>query len=250
MQKYCLECHRDPPIKNAPFPIVTRADLLAEPSISTVPTVAQRALIRMRSPSSPMPPLATDGGTRPRPSAAELDAFARWIDAGFPGVGTCSDFDAGTEDAGAADAGPDDAGFPTTCASNAFYDPFNEPPGELMNPGLPCPTCHFDNQLFYVVFPYAGTVMAGPHEKDRCKSPPPPGATVEILELDGGLFWSWLANSSGSFRTMDAGPSPYVARLINDGGTKVSTTTHTSGNCNSCHTEQGTNGATGRLTWP
>ena len=153
-------------------------------------------------------------------------------------------------DGGSKDAGARDASTETTCASNSFYNQATEPPGELMNPGLACPTCHEANQLFYVDFTYAGTVMAGPHEADRCKSPPPPGATVEILQLDGGLFWSWLANSSGSFRTLDAGPSPFIARLSTDAGTKRSMGQHLLGNCNRCHTEQGANGASGRLTWP
>jgi predicted CXXCH cytochrome family protein len=28
------------------------------------------------------------------------------------------------------------------------------------------------------------------------------------------------------------------------------TTPQTNGDCNSCHTEQGTNGASGRIVWP
>ncbi len=248
LQRYCSECHRDPPVNSAPFPITGRDELLAPPPISTVPTVAERALIRMRSQSAPMPPVPTDGGSRPRPSKPEVDAFSRWIDAGFPFTGACSEFDAGVSDAGA-DGGAD-AGYPTTCASGMIYDQITEPPGELMNPGLSCPSCHFENQLFYVYFQYAGTVMAAVHERDRCKSPPPPGGTVEILELDGGVWWSTPVNSSGSFHNLDAGPSPFVARLITDAGVKVSASLHLSGNCNSCHTAQGANDAGGRLTWP
>ncbi len=171
----------------------------------------------------------------PRPGARQIDAFEQWINAGYPHTGACTDFDAGA---------------PTTCASSAFYDMSSELPGELMNPGLSCPTCHIGGLNFYIAFSYAGTVMAGPHEKDRCKSLPPDGGRVEILEADGGAGFVFRPNASGNFKTLDAGPSPFIARISVGGRSRNSQATHTSGDCNTCHTEQGANGAPGRLTWP
>lgn len=223
---HCQECHGAKPEQGAPFSLVTRAD---------VKDAAARMQFRMQAGTMPPAPRAS-------PSALEQSLFAAWIDAGYPETGTCTPLP---------DAGTPDAGAPTTCASNVFYNQLLEPPGELMNPGLSCPTCHAANQLFYVAFTYAGTVMPGLHEKNTCKSPPTAdGGIVEIAALDGGVFWQWEVNSSGNFRTLDAGPSPYVARLYRGGMVKQNQTTHTSGDCNTCHTEQGANGAAGRLTFP
>lgn len=212
-------------MQGAPFALLTRAD---------VKDASARMLFRLQAGTMPPAPRSVP--------PFEVGLFAAWIDAGFPETGACTALP---------DAGVVDAGQPTTCGSGAFYDLNLEPPGELMNPGLSCPTCHLSNGLDYVAFKYAGTVMAGLHEKNLCKSPPTSdGGVVEILSPDGGLFWAWAVNTSGNFRTLDAGPSPYVARLTRGGATKASQTTHTSGDCNSCHTEQGANGAPGRLTWP
>jgi hypothetical protein len=223
VDRYCAECHQEPPKNFAPFAISDYPQTVAN---------APRMLIRMRQGS--MPP---DGV---KPTAREIDAFALWIDAGFPRTGTCTDFDAGVVDAGA----------PTTCASNNLYNMGAEPPGELMNPGLSCPTCHLSSGLFYVGFSHAGTVMPGLHEKDRCKSPAPDGGIVELLEADGGAIFTFRPNASGNFFTLDAGHSPFIARISANGATRSSVSLHTSGDCNSCHTEQGANGASGRLTWP
>lgn len=222
----CNDCHTSPAMGGAPFALLTHADVKA---------ASARMLLRMQAGTMPPAP-------RPAVPASAIAQFAEWIDAGFPEVGTCSPIP---------DAGMQDAGPTTTCASGVFYDQLTEPPGELMNPGLSCPTCHIANNLFYVAFTYAGTVMAGPREKSTCKPPAGfDGGTVEILFPDGGTAWKTDVNSSGNFRTLDAGPAPYVARLTRGGQTKVSQTTHTSGDCNSCHTEQGANGASGRLTFP
>ena len=223
VQRYCSECHVEPPKNSAPFAIINHSEAMA---------AAPRMLFRMRT--GTMPPSGA------RPSAREIDAFESWMDAGYPQTGTCTDFDAGVVDAGAM----------TTCASGNFYNMAAELPGELMNPGLSCPTCHIAGANFYVAFAYAGTVMPGLHEADRCKSPAPDGGLVEILEMDGGAGLSFSPKSSGNFKRLDAGPSPFIARITLNGISKSSASTHTSGDCNTCHTEQGANGASGRLTWP
>lgn len=226
----CNECHTTPTVGGAPFPLLSHADVKA---------ASTRALLRMQAGTMPPAP-------RPVVPAYAIAQFAAWIDAGFPTTGACTPApDAGSPDGGA------DAGVPTTCASGVFYNQLTEPPGELMNPGMSCPTCHAANALAYVAFQYAGTVMVAPHEKNACKPPASfDGGTVEVLFLDGGLFWKWDVNASGSFKTLDAGPSPYVARLSKNGQSKSSQTPHTSGDCNTCHSEQGSNGASGRLTFP
>ena len=221
VKKYCADCHVDPPKNSAPFPISNHDEAVA---------AAPRMLIRMRL--GTMPPV------NPKPTAREIDAFELWMDAGYPVTGSCTD------------AGTIDAGFPTTCASGNFYNQNAEVPGELMNPGLSCPTCHLSLGLSYVAFSYAGTVMPGPHEQDRCKSPGRDGGRVEILEVDGGPGLLFTPNSSGNFRTLDAGPGPFIARISAGGMSKTSMSLHLSGDCNTCHTEQGANGASGRLTWP
>ncbi len=121
-----------------------------------------------------------------------------------------------------------------------------------MNPGLACRSCHLQLAPSKAYF-YAGTVYPTLHEKDRCNAPPPAGAKIEILDKNGVVVLTFTPGSSGNFRSTATTTTiqlPYTARVVANGMTRSMTTPQTNGDCNSCHTEQGANGAQGRIVWP
>lgn len=68
-QGICTECHRDPPINNAPMPLTTSAEVRS--------AIETRGLIdRINDQTSPMPP----AGLLP---VATRELFQQWIDGGF-----------------------------------------------------------------------------------------------------------------------------------------------------------------------
>jgi len=78
----CVSCHGQPPAY-APIALVSYADLTAASTIEPAKKVAERALLRMQSTLSPMPP-----GPSPTVPASELVPLQMWIAAGTP-MTTC-----------------------------------------------------------------------------------------------------------------------------------------------------------------
>lgn len=127
-----------------------------------------------------------------------------------------------------------------------------------MNPGVACLQCHLDyggNRAF----PFSGTVFSSFHEKSMCNSPPPPGARIEILDEAGQITLTMLPSASENFHsTLVPGVAlPYRARVVANGRAREMQTLQMSGDCNSCHTEQGgrrlptdEHEAPGRVVWP
>ena len=100
---------------------------------------------------------------------------------------------------------------------------------------------------------FSGTVFPDLHEQDLCHSPPPAGAQIEILDAQGNVTLTLTPGAAGNFTSsaVVAGvPVPYRARLVANGLTRSMSAAQTSGDCNACHTEQGEDGAPGRLVWP
>jgi len=231
----CASCHGSPLAGGASFALLSRADFLA--TSATYPGVTQgaRSSIRVHDAASPMPPAGS-----PTPSAAELTAFDGWISAGMP-AGTCGTIDP-------PDAGP----APTTCASNSMWLYGNSESPD-MNPGLPCLACH-STRAWDKAYPFSGTVFPARHEKDRCNAPPPSGGKVEIIDRNGNVVITMYPSAtSGNFHSPRFPPAvalPYTARVTVGTRTATMTTPQTSGDCNACHTEQGTSGALGRIVWP
>lgn len=185
----------------------------------------------MQATMAPMPPLS-----EPPLSANQLEIFEQWIKAGMP-AGTC----------GAIPENP----IEPTCASTKFWDPKATSTAE-MNPGRACRSCHKTQAADFNYF-FMGTVFPSFHEKDLCMSPPPLGAKVEILDTDGNVTMTLSPNASGNFisSAVAAGvPIPYTARLVANGRSRSMVTPQKDGDCNRCHTEQGTEHAPGRLVWP
>lgn len=148
-----------------------------------------------------------------------------------------------------------------TCASGLVYEGTRESP--QMSPGLACKSCHAgqnfngqnpsglssqENVKFFM-----GTAYAASHEVDGCKSDAVPAdAVIEILDSNDMLQLSLPINAAGNFyssRSTAGFTLPYKARIVANGKTLAMATPQMEGDCNTCHTATGMNGAPGRIIW-
>ncbi len=225
----CASCHSSPPIGGAPRSLASYADLMAPSATNPTRTEAEVALERMQSTAAPMPPAPAASAT-----ATEIAALQAWVDAGMP-AGSCG-----------APTNPYDT--PTTCSTGAHWTRGNHE-SPLMRPGGACISCHQGGEGPW--FSLAGTVYASAHEPNDCTGGATAGGspTVEITDASGHVF-SLNVNSAGNFFTQQAVSTPYTARVLYQGRARAMVTPQTSGDCNTCHTETGANGAPGRVMLP
>jgi mono/diheme cytochrome c family protein len=229
----CVGCHA-PGGPNVP--LLSLANFLAPAPSNAALTVAQAAAQRLASTTRPMPPLGS-----PAASPAEVAAFNAWLGAGTPS-GSCGAVDAGLGDGGL---------YPTTCASGVSWTRGNRESPD-MNPGRPCYACHLQSDADKR-YTFSGTVFPALHEADLCDAPSSGGVTVQILDANK-LVVATLTPSgvSGNFYS-DPGmvvALPYTARVWRGSVYAEMTTPQMSGDCNSCHSEQGANLASGRILAP
>lgn len=121
-----------------------------------------------------------------------------------------------------------------------------------MNPGRSCVQCHAatDDPGHAPLYKVAGTVMTAQHDADDCRGAA--GMTVVLTDADG-KEWSMTANSAGNFwlEPDDEVATPYTARVVDEDGHERSMETPVNdGDCASCHTRDGANGAEGRILPP
>ena len=117
-----------------------------------------------------------------------------------------------------------------------------------MAPGHACMSCHTgqgEAPHFYL----AGTVYPSAHEPNDCQSTGVSGTTVEITDANGQVT-SLSVGASGNFHSSQAIAAPYSAKLVFQGRERAMGSHQQSGDCNSCHTQAGANGAPGRLLLP
>ena len=229
----CLGCHGSPTANGAPQPLNTLAALQAASPGYPSQSNGQRAVVRMASTTAPMPP-----SPNPAVPAAEQTAFANWVDAGMP-AGTC----ANVPDAGAVAVDPAFSG-PPTCTSGQTYTGSE---GGTMRPGEACISCHQANGG--PRFTVGGTVYPTGHEPDDCVASASAGAVVTVTDSTG-VTASFTANGNGNFYGNATLTFPITAVVSFGGKTRAMTTAVPSGDCNSCHTETGANGAPGRIALP
>lgn len=231
---YCLDCHSNSLAGGAPFPLMSYADLTAPAPLDPTKSVAERSVIRMQDAAAPMPPGA--GTSVP---AADVAILQAWIDAGMP-EGNCE----------TPDAGPDPFDAPAVCSSDKYWTQ-GDHGSRYMYPGRACIDCHANsNEEDAPIFAIAGTVYPTPHEPDSCVSTGVSDAIVRVTEKDGTVH-DLKVNSSGNFMLETFGfQYPYTAKLLFNGGERVMHAEQTSGDCNACHTQDGTQGAPGRILLP
>lgn len=221
---YCWSCHGATPGPGVPQPLATRDDLMRPSAADPAVSYAARAVARMRDTTLPMPPAG------PRPTETEIAAFEAWIAAGTP-AGDCTVLDP--------------FATPEQCTSDLHWT-LGDHESPDMHPGAACIACH-SSRFFAPRLTIAGTVYPSAHEPDDCSGIG--GATIEITDASGAVI-TLAARSSGNFSTNVAYAAPYTARVLHDGRERVMATPQTSGDCNSCHTLAGANGAPGRILLP
>jgi hypothetical protein len=127
-------------------------------------------------------------------------------------------------------------------------------PKPEMNPGRACINCHMRMGKAAAVT-LAGTVYITGHEPDLCLGGPAAGApmaTVEITDNNKKVH-SLPVNASGNFLYRDTTTPialPYTAVVKWNGKTRAMKNPQMSGDCNGCHSQNGANGAPGRIALP
>lgn len=227
IQTQCLSCHgASNPMGGTALASYT--DLTATSKVDAALTVAQRAVARMN-----------DGTMPPKPAtavpAADIAVVQAWLDGGSK-QGTCQ-------------STTDPLNAAALCTSKATWTSGDRGKA-LMNPGRACNACHLNNLGEAPLLAIGGTVYPTGHEPDACLGSAAAGvATVEVTDAAGRVH-TLSVNSSGNFSYEGSLPTPYTAVVKYQGRVRAMVAAQTSGDCNSCHTQAGANGAPGRVTLP
>ncbi len=231
--KHCFSCHGHPLANGVTLPLVTYDELAADSPTYPGTSVAARAVARMQK--GDMPP----AGKETPASPAEIAAVQAWIASSMP-KGDC-----GTDAGASIDAGPDPFAGPAVCSSGKHWGGIEN---DRMAPGQACTACH-QKEGEGPIFSIAGTVFPTAHEPDDCIASESQGATVEITGKNGKKI-SLTVNSAGNFFYEGYVALPYTARVITANGVREMFKEQTNGDCNTCHTQNGANGALGRILLP
>lgn len=234
LENRCIGCHLGP----SPVALLSYDDLVKPSAADPKKTNAQRSLERMQSTTAPMPPKPAEA-----PTAAEIGVFQAWVNAGTPKGTTCTASpDGGVPDGGAA---TNPYNTPTVCTSKTTWTRGNEGSSQ-MRPGGACITCH--TMRSGPAYTVAGTVYPTAHEPNDCNGSPGP-LTVVVTDKNG-VVTNLNVNGAGNFSTRAAIAAPFTVKVTNGTKERVMATPLTAGDCNSCHTEAGVNGAPGRVMAP
>ena len=232
----CDSCHGTTPSNGAPRSLVTYANLTNLDPANPALTEAQVALQRMQSTTSPMPPVPASPAT-----SAEIATLQDWINGSYPS-GSCSG------DAGVPPQDPLNA-LPTCTSKTNWTKGTNG--SSLMEPGQACISCHARSGGEAPTFAIAGTLYPTGHEPDNCNGTNGTSGASVVVTGNNGSIITLTPNSAGNFYSSTSSPPPYLAKVVNSAGSeRVMSSTASSGDCNSCHTQNGANGAPGRITLP
>jgi mono/diheme cytochrome c family protein len=222
MASRCWACHGQTPMVGLPA-LTSIAAFTAMSKTDPSVTIGARALTLMQGTATPMPPVPASPAT-----AAEITVISNWIAAGTPSGPGCG--------------GP-------ICTSGTTWTRGDDGSGD-MNPGEACVGCHASTLGEAPVFSIAGTVYPTVHEPDLCNgAPQSSGAHVVITGADGRTL-TLSPTAAGNFYSQMTVKMPYSAKVVTAAGERAMTATQTSGDCNSCHTQNGANGAPGRIMLP
>lgn len=231
LENRCIGCH----LKSPPGALLTYANLTGPSATNPQKTMAQASLERMKSTTAPMPPAPAVA-----PTPEEIAVFEKWVTAGAPMGATCT----GLGDGGA----PAATGFdtPVTCTSNTRWTGGNnESPN--MRPGGACITCH--TMRGGPAYTVAGTIYPSAHEPNDCNGSAGTGMSVVVTDANGKVT-TLPVNTVGNFYSRAAIAAPFKVKIVRGAKERVMAGSLTAGDCNSCHTEAGLNGAPGRVVAP
>jgi mono/diheme cytochrome c family protein len=146
-----------------------------------------------------------------------------------------------------ASTGSSTAGTTGACLSGVQWTRGDSESPE-MHPGRSCIDCHSKGEG--PRFLAAGTVFQALTEPDDCYGVK--GVVVQITDAKGQVL-AVTTNASGNFFFGGRGMSitfPIAAKLISGGTTREMGSEQSTGNCGTCHTAKGANGAPGRIIAP
>jgi len=224
----CDACHGSTLSGGAPVHLTSYSDLTANGANGA--SMAERCLDRMQNTSAQMPPPPATAVT-----AADVAAFQAWIAAGMPS-GECTTGDSGT------------FGGPVVCSSGTTWTSGNRE-SPLMHPGVACIACHTSSGEG-PRFKVAGTVYPTGHEPDDCNgADAATGAAVEVADATGKVV-SLPVNAAGNFYSTTTITFPIQVAVVANGHRRAMSSSPPTGDCNTCHTQDGTNSAPGRIALP
>ncbi len=228
LENRCVGCHR----QGSPTPLLTYEDLTKPAPSDKSKTMAQLAVERMKSDDKPMPPKPAQ-----RAVFDEIAAISGWVNAGAPRGTSC------TPPAGGGGA----INTPTTCTSNKTWTSGNAKSSQ-MHPGNACISCH--SAKGGPAFTIAGTIYPSAHEPNDCYGKDGAGTlTVTLIDVNGGVI-TLKANAAGNFYSEEELFPPLQVSISDGTSYRTMNAPLTAGDCNSCHTEKGVNGAPGRIMAP
>jgi mono/diheme cytochrome c family protein len=239
--KNCVGCHGSPLRSGAPMALLNHADFVTQSRSKPDQKVGDLVSARMQDSSAPMPPSGLL-------AQSDQEVIANWAKAGFP-KGTCgSPSGTGT--------GPTPPPPPpeVICSSNQFWTSKKKSPN--MNPGLACISCHSNvNQREgkeEAPELIGGTVYPTLYEQDKCLGFSGGGAVI-VTDANGKVLTLPIGptgNFSASKEDTGAFKFPLTAKVVVGEKERAMNHKPMTGDCNSCHTETGKNGAPGRIMAP
>ena len=234
LENRCIGCHLGP----APAALLTYDDLL-KPSSEPGKSLAQKSLERMKNTASPMPPAPAVP-----PAADEIATFEQWVTAGAPKGAECTPApgDAGAD---AGTGGGNVYNTPTVCTSKTTWNQGNQG-SSRMRPGGACITCH--TMRGGPAYKVAGTVYPTAHEPNDCNGVN--GVVTVVVTDKNGVVTNIPVNNVGNFNSRANIVAPFHVKVTNGAKERVMAGALTAGDCNSCHTLAGVNGAPGRVMAP
>lgn len=140
---------------------------------------------------------------------------------------------------------------PPTCSSRTLWTD-GDSASTLMRPGAACNACHLENGGA-PVFVVAGTVYPTLHEPDDCygAAGSDGAVVVRVTGSDGATIDLPVSTSGNFFASSSSGiVFPIFAEVVTDDGVLAMCGWQADGDCNGCHTQEGANGAPGRVRLP
>jgi mono/diheme cytochrome c family protein len=239
----CAACHGPHPAGGAPMGLTNYAQMTAPAISDPTKTMAVVAIARMVNATAPMPPVAY-----PQATSAEISALQNWISAGYPTTGCSSVTTTNGPDAGMPP--PDPFSVAPTCTSGKSWTGGTNGSGS-MQPGVACINCHNSSGGEAPRFTIAGTLYPTAHEPNQCNgvNGSTAGAKVVITDAKQNVI-TLTPNSAGNFYYTGAIATPFHAKVADMNGERDMVAGQSSGDCNACHTQNGTMLAPGRIILP
>jgi hypothetical protein len=227
----CIGCH----LGASPPKLLTYDDLMKPAPSNPAVNLAKASLDRIKDAARPMPPAPAE-----LPTATEVGTLQAWVNAGTPRGAACTT----APPAGAPAAGATNPyATPSVCTSGTTTVGRQ---GSTMRPGEACITCH--SMKGGPSYQIAGTVYPTAHEPNDCNGVNG-GVTVVVTDAKG-VVTQIPVNSVGNFSSRATIAAPFHVKVTSGTKERVMAGSLTAGDCNSCHMENGANGAPGRIMAP